>query len=151
MREDSWLTAAPSGRHACSASVSEFQYGDSKQDFAVSVGVYKLLIYKVKYRYIHSSINTIHHEDSKMVFRTVLLALLLGTAAAEQSNTTSSQCRCMPSDPCWPTTSEWSHFNSTVGGRLIRTVPLAAPCFDPNYNAAECQYLRDEWTQPALQ
>ncbi|RAH43074.1 FAD-dependent oxidoreductase [Aspergillus brunneoviolaceus CBS 621.78] len=85
-----------------------------------------------------------------MVFRTVLLALLLGTAAAEQSNTTSSQCRCMPSDPCWPTTSEWSHFNSTVGGRLIKTVPLAAPCFDPNYNAADCQYLRDEWTQPAL-
>ncbi|RAL13378.1 FAD-dependent oxidoreductase [Aspergillus homomorphus CBS 101889] len=56
----------------------------------------------------------------------------------------------MPSDSCWPSVGDWSQFNSSVGGRLIKTVPLAAPCFGPNYNATECQYLRDQWTQPAL-
>ncbi|KAL2817466.1 isoamyl alcohol oxidase [Aspergillus cavernicola] len=85
-----------------------------------------------------------------MQLNTFLLSLLVGTTSALQNNTSSSQCRCMPSDSCWPSVSEWSHFNSTVEGRLIKTVPLAAPCFDPNYNVTECQYLRDQWTQPAL-
>lgn len=57
-------------------------------------------------------------------------------------------CRCFPGDECWPTTADWSQLNQTVGGRLVATVPLAAPCHDPIYDAAECQRLRDNWVWP---
>ncbi|KAH6638522.1 hypothetical protein BKA67DRAFT_596339 [Truncatella angustata] len=59
-----------------------------------------------------------------------------------------STCYCMPGDSCWPATSAWSQFNSTVGGRLIATVPIGSPCHDPNYDAAACAALQAEWTLP---
>ncbi|CCF36587.1 FAD/FMN-containing isoamyl alcohol oxidase MreA [Colletotrichum higginsianum] len=57
-------------------------------------------------------------------------------------------CRCFPGDPCWPTDSHWTKLNSTLGGRLIRTVPIGAPCHDPNYNEEACQAVRAAWNDP---
>ncbi|KAL9110540.1 MAG: hypothetical protein Q9227_004898 [Pyrenula ochraceoflavens] len=56
--------------------------------------------------------------------------------------TANATCRCMIGDPCWPTEDVWSKLNSTVGGRLIKTVPLASPCHDPTYNAEACDALK---------
>ncbi|KAK7936684.1 uncharacterized protein PG986_015122 [Apiospora aurea] len=39
----------------------------------------------------------------------------------------------------------WSSLNATVGGRLIQTVPLGAPCHDPSYDEATCESLRSQW------
>lgn len=36
---------------------------------------------------------------------------------------------CLPSQPCWPTTSEWAAFNRTINGNLKLTVPWAEPCY----------------------
>ncbi len=60
-------------------------------------------------------------------------------------------CRCLPGDTCWPKSQEWTTLNNTVGGRLIVTKPLAAPCHDPTYNAAECANLKNLWAYPNLQ
>ncbi|KAG9242426.1 hypothetical protein BJ878DRAFT_425924 [Calycina marina] len=49
-------------------------------------------------------------------------------------------CRYLPGDSVWPSAVIWSALNTSVGGRLIATVPLASPCHDPTYNAATCAY-----------
>lgn len=47
---------------------------------------------------------------------------------------------CTPNQACWPTEAQWSSFNSTVNGKLIKVVPWANPCFtQPNsYKPKEC-------------
>lgn len=89
-------------------------------------------------------------KATMMITRVLFLAFLVGATSAGQTST-SFHCRCMPFDSCWPSVREWSQFNSTVNGRLIRTIPLAAPCHDPSYNASQCEYVQDSWTQPAFQ
>jgi hypothetical protein len=60
-------------------------------------------------------------------------------------------CRYLPGDDGWPTEAQWAEFNSTVGGRLVATVPLGSPCHDPTYIAAECASLQSQWLEPQLQ
>ncbi|KAI5306409.1 hypothetical protein KEM56_001040 [Ascosphaera pollenicola] len=59
-----------------------------------------------------------------------------------------AQCRCFPGDECWPSTLEWELFNRSIEGRLVATELLATPCHDPNYDAAECDALRNAWRKP---
>ncbi|KAB8204083.1 hypothetical protein BDV34DRAFT_198156 [Aspergillus parasiticus] len=70
-------------------------------------------------------------------------AALTSTAFADDSN-----CYCLPGDSCWPSTSSWESLNSTVGGRLVATVPIGSPCHDPTYDAAACAALKSNWTTP---
>lgn len=75
-----------------------------------------------------------------------LLALATGSSAAAKES-----CKCFPGDSCWPSDAEWSRLNSTVGGRLVATVPLGSPCHDPTYNAEECKNLQSEWHYSSVQ
>ena len=75
--------------------------------------------------------------------------ILLGYGFRSTPATTS--CRCFPSEPCWPSPAEWNAFNETIGGKLIATVPLAAPCHDSAfgpYDEEACNALRDVWFFP---
>ncbi|KAJ5326779.1 hypothetical protein MYU51_001695 [Penicillium brevicompactum] len=67
----------------------------------------------------------------------------LTTAASSVPN-----CKCSPSDACWPTAGEWAAFNKTLSGRLLKTVPPASVCYksEDNFNATECQAIVDAWT-----
>ena len=79
---------------------------------------------------------------------TLLLLLLLPTQSI------ATHCRYLPSDPGWPSPHAWTAFNTSVGGRLVATVPLAAPCHNDRwaaYDKAECAVLRDEWLWPQVQ
>ncbi|KAJ5787630.1 hypothetical protein N7457_002620 [Penicillium paradoxum] len=61
-------------------------------------------------------------------------------------------CRCMPEDSCWPEDSKWAHFNKTVGGRLIATIPIASVCHFNSltpYNQSQCAQLQSDWGFPA--
>ncbi|KAI0386910.1 FAD binding domain-containing protein [Hypomontagnella monticulosa] len=58
---------------------------------------------------------------------------------------TCQDCRCIPGDSCWPSSSDWALLNQTVQGRLIATVPLASPCHEPFYGEAECAVLKQDW------
>lgn len=90
-----------------------------------------------------------------MLLLPVLSALAAGAAAAygspSTSSSTSSDCKCLPSDDCWPTKAEWAKLNSTVCGRLIATVPLGQPCHGDAYDEATCEELQDEWLFSTVQ
>ncbi|KAJ5972923.1 uncharacterized protein N7479_002841 [Penicillium vulpinum] len=72
----------------------------------------------------------------------------LTSLVALAAPTIASDCHCLPSDSCWPTPSAWASLNSTVGGRLVATVPIGSPCHVPNYDAAACAALRANWNKP---
>ncbi|KAI9651087.1 hypothetical protein NHQ30_001124 [Ciborinia camelliae] len=54
-------------------------------------------------------------------------------------------CRYLPSDPAWPNQTVWDQLNQTVGGRLIRGVPLGQPCFVPQLDVAKCSKIKEDW------
>lgn len=83
-----------------------------------------------------------------------LLALAFGIHAQCNETVATSSCKCFPGDDCWPTPKEWSDFNTTINGRLIATVPLAAACHDDvwsSYNNATCAKMRSSWLDPETQ
>ena len=56
-----------------------------------------------------------------------------------------------PAESCWPSISQWSAFNHSLGGKLIVDVPPALPCYPgPAYNAETCAALDDELTTQAF-
>lgn len=73
---------------------------------------------------------------------------LLPLVTAVSGNQT---CKCFPGDSCWPSEQEWDTFNATVGGRLIKTIPLGSPCHDPNYDEALCDELTSQWLSSPFQ
>ncbi|KAI1812807.1 FAD/FMN-containing isoamyl alcohol oxidase-like protein MreA [Poronia punctata] len=57
-----------------------------------------------------------------------------------------TRCRYLPGDPEWPNREAWSTLNDTVGGRLIRGVPLGQSCQARTYSHAACSKILDGWT-----
>ncbi|ESZ89676.1 FAD/FMN-containing isoamyl alcohol oxidase MreA [Sclerotinia borealis F-4128] len=92
----------------------------------------------------------------------ILLPLLLLLTTAVDGHwivpRTSDRCRSIPGDASWPSPADWVALNKTVGGRLIATIPIGAPChtsFSPftgtkisTYDKEECNALRNEWFLP---
>jgi hypothetical protein len=64
---------------------------------------------------------------------------------------TGQECKCFPDEPCWPSLDEWAQLNNTVDGRLVATTPLGKQCHDPEFNATECDYLKEHWDSVNLQ
>lgn len=64
-----------------------------------------------------------------------------------------AECKTFPGDAAWPDESTWDVLNLLTGEALIKTVPLASPCYDNwgNYDAVECAYLNEQWTNSSLQ
>ncbi|KAF7956664.1 hypothetical protein EAE96_003998 [Botrytis aclada] len=92
----------------------------------------------------------------------ILLSLLLLLATAVNCHRivprTSDRCRPIPGDASWPGPADWAALNKTVGGRLIATIPIGAPChmffspftgtMIPTYNKEECNALQNVWFLP---
>ncbi|KAI3615878.1 fad binding domain protein [Moniliophthora roreri] len=57
-------------------------------------------------------------------------------------------CRILPTDDAWPSSDVWDTFNHTIGGRLIKTVPIGSPCHDPTFNEEQCNMVRQNWRRP---
>ncbi|KAG7416672.1 FAD-linked oxidoreductase ZEB1 [Fusarium oxysporum f. sp. raphani] len=57
------------------------------------------------------------------------------------------KCKCVPGDSCWPAESEWDTLNSTISGRLIKTVLPASVCYksDTNYDETQCEIVQANW------
>lgn len=65
----------------------------------------------------------------------------------------SRKCKTFPGDSLWPSTTVWRLFDRVTGGALIKTVPIAAPCYD-DYGTHEkslCSHIVDQWTNSSLQ
>ena len=60
-------------------------------------------------------------------------------------------CYQTPSDSCWPTPATWSALNNTLSGKLIKTIPIAAPCYPGPYsNPSECTIAQENWTNTSF-
>lgn len=47
---------------------------------------------------------------------------------------------------------QWSAFNKTISGKLIKNVPVAAPCYTgANQNAAQCAIVKTNWDDSVFQ
>ncbi|KAF7719017.1 FAD binding, berberine domain-containing protein [Penicillium ucsense] len=57
-----------------------------------------------------------------------------------------NECRCRPTDKCWPSTKEWTALNKTLNGNLAAVRPAAFVCHAPDYNAEACQVVKDSWS-----
>ncbi|KAF2117142.1 hypothetical protein BDV96DRAFT_571629 [Lophiotrema nucula] len=84
-------------------------------------------------------------EAPKMKYLDGLVSYLSSTSAlvaAKENN-----CKCTPDGSCWPSTAEWSSFNETISGHLIRSIPPASVCYpsQPNYNEEQCAIVRSQW------
>ncbi|ETS76200.1 hypothetical protein PFICI_11587 [Pestalotiopsis fici W106-1] len=79
----------------------------------------------------------------QQIFITFLLSLLSSVVCE-------TQCRCFPGDACWPSEDDWASFNASVGGALIRTVPVASVCHGEQYNESACAAVQADWPYPTL-
>jgi hypothetical protein len=63
----------------------------------------------------------------------------------------SPTCRCFPGEACWPANESWDAFNKTLGGKLIKTIPIGAVCHTSQdflpYDAEACAQLQAQWTK----
>ncbi|ETS80656.1 hypothetical protein PFICI_08185 [Pestalotiopsis fici W106-1] len=69
----------------------------------------------------------------------LLAGAFLGVAAAASncSNTSTPysalpRCKVTPSDPDWPSITDWQSLNSSIDGALISTIPIASSCYAGN-------------------
>ncbi|KAB5583429.1 FAD binding domain-containing protein [Coniochaeta sp. 2T2.1] len=79
------------------------------------------------------------------VFSAVLGYVVLCLA----SSVVAKDCHCLPgdSDGCWPGVDKWNALNGTVGGKLVKVVPIGAVCHDPTYDEAACTALKANWDE----
>jgi hypothetical protein len=82
--------------------------------------------------------------------RFTVLAFTLFSAVLTNGQS-SSRCKTFPGDKTWPSNAEWSSFNRTVGGRLVATVPLGAPCHGSSFDNATCENLKSQWQYEKIQ
>ncbi|KAJ7510641.1 hypothetical protein B0H11DRAFT_1701228 [Mycena galericulata] len=54
-------------------------------------------------------------------------------------------CKTIPQDASWPSYGDWSNFNASIDGRLIRTIPIAQSCHFPTYNESQCSEVKKNW------
>ncbi|PSN74069.1 FAD-binding domain-containing protein [Corynespora cassiicola Philippines] len=61
-------------------------------------------------------------------------------------------CKCIPQDDCWPATSAWNELNGTTSGKLIKTTPVALPCYPgAQFDESLCSYIYSQWTNASFQ
>jgi len=70
---------------------------------------------------------------------TISSLLALGLAA----RTHAAAPYCLPGDACFPSAEVLDEFNNTVGGRLIKSQPYAAACYEATYDAEECKAIAE--------
>ncbi|OLN86654.1 putative FAD-linked oxidoreductase-like protein 8 [Colletotrichum chlorophyti] len=70
-----------------------------------------------------------------------LFALCALGASAQQT------CKLTPFDAAWPSESDWSALNTTIGGALIKTRPVASSCYpgNPFGSTQACEVVQEDW------
>ncbi|CEI65633.1 hypothetical protein FVEN_g8890 [Fusarium venenatum] len=63
-----------------------------------------------------------------------------------------SQCKCIPGQSCWPSSSDWRAFDEQVDGGLIKTQPIAQSCYPgPAEDLKHCAYVNKMWSDQDFQ
>ncbi|KAK7911691.1 hypothetical protein PG985_014172 [Apiospora marii] len=86
---------------------------------------------------------------SKVVLAVAAVAIHAYKAPVKSRSDNVSHCHVLPGDQDWPSTPAWDTLNTTIGGKLIKTVPIGTVCHSPGYNEVACQELQNKWSEPA--
>lgn len=87
--------------------------------------------------------------------------LSIGSAFVSVAYAAASSCRAIPGDSTWPSVSSFNSLNSSIGGQLIASKPLAASCHLKStaqdkskpynsYDAKMCSYVNSNWGAPYI-
>lgn len=70
-------------------------------------------------------------------------AISFADAASFRTTKSGARCKVFPGDADWPSQSEWSRFNASLGGVLLKPLPPASVCYSssPAFDAAKCDFL----------
>lgn len=73
--------------------------------------------------------------------------------STEHPSTPKSNCKAFPGDAEWPSQHTWKTFRKLLGGALIETLPIGAPCYKNLgvYDAKKCSEVRDSFADPYFQ
>ncbi|KAF2179309.1 FAD-binding domain-containing protein [Zopfia rhizophila CBS 207.26] len=84
----------------------------------------------------------------RLLFSTHVLLRVSAQVLVRAVAATNSTCRCIPSDPCWPSAAEWDTLNATVHGHLIKTTPVGHVCHAPAFDKNACALVKEKWDDP---
>ena len=93
---------------------------------------------------------TYHHASFKMLSshlsHITALALSLPTLILATCNSTQT-CKITPADASWPSSADWTAFNTSISGTLIKTLPPASSCYTGNpFNSTQnCSSVQTNW------
>lgn len=75
---------------------------------------------------------------------TSLILLTLPTLSLALNQT----CKTTPTDPTWPSPSDWDNLNQTLSGSLLSPIPPGAVCHSthPTYNTTLCTEVQNSWS-----
>jgi hypothetical protein len=97
---------------------------------------------------------TVQLRESDLAALPAKYASLLAFSTPYHSK--NAACKVFPGDAAWPNNGVWAFLNSTTSnGGLIKTIPIAAPCYaGPPYNvfnADKCTFITNQWSNSSLQ
>ncbi|KUJ17541.1 FAD-binding domain-containing protein [Mollisia scopiformis] len=105
---------------------------------------------------IISGLELFNFEKSQLTPRDILTqsdqnASLLKFAERDDPPPLNTTCKVFPGDALWPSDAQWALLNSTTDGALIKTIPLASPCYPgPLSNTDQCSYLTANWANSSI-
>jgi hypothetical protein len=53
-----------------------------------------------------------------------------------------------PGDASYPSVEQWKALNSSIGGRLVTTLPPGAVCYEPNFDQSKCAMVSKQLANP---
>ncbi|RAK81542.1 uncharacterized protein BO72DRAFT_465418 [Aspergillus fijiensis CBS 313.89] len=77
-----------------------------------------------------------------------MLHLIFWSALCLTSPVVAGRCKNTPVDVTWPSDTDWSSLNASIGGRLLRTAPAAASCWPNSHfeTPISCNTVQSQWT-----
>ncbi|KAF2753067.1 hypothetical protein EJ05DRAFT_490472 [Pseudovirgaria hyperparasitica] len=93
-----------------------------------------------------ASIRRINAVDAPVNF-TQLFGFENNISSAEKRPVAIGQCKVFPGDHNWPSPQEWQAFDFLLGGALVPTVPIAAPCYQDFgiYSKEKCDAVMENF------
>ena len=55
------------------------------------------------------------------------------------------RCKCLSTEPCWPSAHEFSELQSQLSQPLLKPIPPASPCYTSGPTSADCLIVQNSW------
>ncbi|KAF7791875.1 hypothetical protein EIP86_002899 [Pleurotus ostreatoroseus] len=55
------------------------------------------------------------------------------------------RCKCLSTEPCWPSAHEFSELQSQLSQPLLKPIPPASPCYTSGPTSADCLAVQNSW------